>query len=376
MPDIPGSFFIDTPVAPKLDLAGAHSQLFQTPHTPSASSSLYRSISNSRKRQRRSYVDTQVSPESRLLWDSQSDLVSPAPLVNTDYRLADGGERTETILERHESGAELDYRPNRYRDNILPPDESVGSLSTMDGLGRKRDHQSSSPSCASPKSPSASWGRAVFSMVGGVAGKVWDFCWSGAFRGFYAGGGQGYKMTATAAPEPDRSAWQTESRLDNIFTSEARDETPVPGQFPDDQTHERVADRDDLPGNWVLVPEEPTSRETSPIHSARKVPRKSTTYRRSPMMPRLTKRQVFSPGRPSTSYSTPTKSPVRSSTKLRESPGAVDAQRYAAKVRRRELEEDASIRRLNKQLKAMIKEGKEALGTRIEIEDDLDLDDD
>jgi hypothetical protein len=94
------------------------------------------------------------------------------------------------------------------------------------------------------------------------------------------------------------------------------------------------------------------------------------------MMPRLTKRQVFSPGRPSTSYSTPTKSPVRSSTKLRESPGAVDAQRYAAKVRRRELEEDASIRRLNKQLKAMIKEGKEALGTRIEIEDDLDLDDD
>jgi hypothetical protein len=35
----------------------------------------------------------------------------------------------------------------------------------------------------------------------------------------------------------------------------------------------------------------------------------------------------------------------------------------------REMEEDESIRRLNAQLKDMIRQGKEALGTRVEVED-------
>jgi hypothetical protein len=48
-------------------------------------------------------------------------------------------------------------------------------------------------------------------------------------------------------------------------------------------------------------------------------------------------------------------------------------QRYAARVRRKEREEDASIQRLNKQLQAMIREGKEALGTTVEV-DDIDMD--
>lgn len=178
-------------------------------------------------------------------------------------------------------------------------------------------------------------------------------------------------MTVTTTPEPEQSTWQTVSHPDDVFASETRVETPLPGQFPDDRVQEHNPDPDIVPGNWVLVPEEPMSRETSPIHSARKVPRKNATLRRPAVMPRFNKRQILSPGRPSTSHSTPTKTP----TKPRGSPAALDAQRYAAKVRRQELEEDASIRRLNKQLKAMIKEGKEALGTRIEIEDDLDLDD-
>jgi hypothetical protein len=48
-------------------------------------------------------------------------------------------------------------------------------------------------------------------------------------------------------------------------------------------------------------------------------------------------------------------------------------QRYAAQIRRREREEDASIKRLNRQLQAMIREGKQALGSTVEV-DDLDMD--
>lgn len=36
------------------------------------------------------------------------------------------------------------------------------------------------------------------------------------------------------------------------------------------------------------------------------------------------------------------------------------------------MEEEANLRRFNQQLKAMIREGKQALGTRVEIEDDVD----
>lgn len=50
----------------------------------------------------------------------------------------------------------------------------------------------------------------------------------------------------------------------------------------------------------------------------------------------------------------------------------MEAQRFAAKARKRDMEEEANLRRLNQQLKAMIREGRQALGTRVEIEDDVD----
>jgi len=42
--------------------------------------------------------------------------------------------------------------------------------------------------------------------------------------------------------------------------------------------------------------------------------------------------------------------------------------------RREEKQQDASIRRLNDQLKAMIKEGRQALDTKVEVVDDEDED--
>ena len=57
------------------------------------------------------------------------------------------------------------------------------------------------------------------------------------------------------------------------------------------------------------------------------------------------------------------------------SPASVETQRYVAQMRRMEREEDASLRRLNRQLQTMIREGKQALGTQVEL-DDLDMDQD
>jgi hypothetical protein len=51
------------------------------------------------------------------------------------------------------------------------------------------------------------------------------------------------------------------------------------------------------------------------------------------------------------------------------SPASIEAQRYAARIKKEEQEADESIRRFNAQLQAMIREGKEALGTRIEVDE-------
>ncbi|EKD15329.1 uncharacterized protein L3040_001698 [Drepanopeziza brunnea f. sp. 'multigermtubi'] len=65
-------------------------------------------------------------------------------------------------------------------------------------------------------------------------------------------------------------------------------------------------------------------------------------------------------------------SPVRnnSATPILESPAAREAKRWAAVKQRENREADDSIRRLDAQLKAMIREGKEALGTKVSVEMD------
>lgn len=51
------------------------------------------------------------------------------------------------------------------------------------------------------------------------------------------------------------------------------------------------------------------------------------------------------------------------------SPAAIEAQKWASKKRKEDQEADKSMRRLNAQLQAMIREGKEALGTKFEVHD-------
>ncbi|WEW59607.1 hypothetical protein PRK78_005082 [Emydomyces testavorans] len=394
-----GDFFLDSPVPPKLDLTGARSQFYRSPRTPSATSSLCRSVTSSalagsRKRPRYGYNDLDSHQtfggfDDRISWgEDQStqfnDPTSPAPLVNTDYRLAGGGLESHklslatatTALEYDDNGAELDYRPSRY--------STFPMTITSERNKRKRERPPSSGNdteqADGPSSPSSSgWGRAMINLVGGVAGKVWDFCWSGAFRGFYAGGGRGYGMDASAAnafttPSLDQSAWEKLNQTSDLFDNKhvKPNDNLVNGW--------QQADND-----WVLVKNEKDFVETNSSSVFGKVPRRTGVMRhvgsRRPAIRAVPKRPSLTPIKPSSishqaSFTPSTNSQTANnpSKTSKESPLAIEAQRYAAKVRRREREEDASIRRLNQQLKAMIREGKEALGTKIEIDDSMDVD--
>ncbi|KAL4893013.1 hypothetical protein BDV59DRAFT_202004 [Aspergillus ambiguus] len=341
--------FIDSPIPPHLDLAAAPSQLFQVPPAPSASSALYRSIAlppSSRKRSR-------ASPENSRSWlGAPVDRRSPTPFL-------------ASALDDDDADADAAdvYRPSRYPNppRPYPLDTSLESLSDIGDLRCKRTRRdpSSSVVAATPAdekalpytSPDAAqlapvrWSRAVLNVVG----KVWDFCWSGAFRGFYAGGGRGYPLTVPT-DEPFRTEKPPVGRLES---------TPIPGEYPEEN---------DLRRNWVMV--SPDGDHDDDVVIAPSSRTRRVIHRRTPTSPSYSRRRAATKrtfmSHPSTIS---TGSQFAPPAKPHESPVSVETQRYMAERRRMEREEDASLRRLNRQLQAMIREGKQALGTRVEVDD-------
>ncbi|KAL3439504.1 hypothetical protein BDV09DRAFT_3562 [Aspergillus tetrazonus] len=355
------SFLFDSPIPPHLDLVGAPSPLFQVPPTPSASSALYRSISISQRKRSR-----QAQENSRV--DVFQTPHRPPPPVNSYF------EDPEEAYDHEDHDI---HRPSRYRDYPRTPlDASM--TDSVDDFRRKRcrredpslviaaspsgiDEKAAAPEHMATEARPFRWSQAVLNMVG----KVWDFCWSGPFRGFYAGGGRGYSLDPPQrTPEEVHPHRRSSTPYPVTIPPRSSPLSPppaekravsVPGEYPLDAGEEA------LRGSWVMVsPSDGASSFKTP--SARSHARKShaprrVVHRRSPS------RRTLIPHPP---FSAPAKP--------RESPVSVETQRYLAKQRRLEREEDASLQRLNRQLQAMIKEGRQALGTRVEVEDDLDMD--
>lgn len=71
--------------------------------------------------------------------------------------------------------------------------------------------------------PSASWGSFAVSALGGVVGRIWQFCTAGSFKGFHAGGGKGYEM---------RPSMETASMFHGDFPEHEYPQHHVPGYFP------------------------------------------------------------------------------------------------------------------------------------------------
>ena len=421
----PGLFSVDSTAAlpPKLDLnvvVGAKSHIFRPPRTPTVSSSLCASSTAPlasdcgsdvlcRKRSRRGSLishrvgSSSVCDASQLGLDSPGTS-SPVSLVNTQYFLA-GGLDTPTasfesgIARNSEFAAanDLDLHDRRgwaqsssvHSEGYFPP---FPPALRREANGRARLQRAQSPRRA--------WEKAIYNVVG-AAGKLWNFCRVTAFQGFYAGGGQGFRLYAPAElVRGERNMGrdlneQGEGSLMEVETSF------VPGRFPEEDFIPDYMSRDhtsphrpakkiqrekgggDLQASWIMVGNVETSRESSPVRlSARKVPSAASPSRRpasrAGRRPGLhTSRSSQSSfagspairsGRPA-SYAS-TRSPV--TTPKYESPIGAEVQRHAARMRKREMEDDAHLKRFNQQLKAMIKEGKEALGARFEVEDEMD----
>lgn len=136
-----------------------------------------------------------------------------------------------------------------------------------------------------PGSPSTGWGTTAISVVGGVVGRVWEFCKAGAFKGFYAGGGRGFAMTETGAvvdtdptlPPADDYSYSYHYHYDDY-------EHRVPGHFPASQPeHSYRASVDDVePPSTPAVYESEyghnDQRAASPAPSIPAAKRRQTTH--------------------------------------------------------------------------------------------------
>lgn len=363
-----------SPVPPKLDLADVHSQhFFQTPSSNSASSSLFHTISTSTRKRTR--TDASEKPHADISADDD-DLYRSSWLGRCDD------------MPGMAFGSVSDCRGQLP---LVPPIEaSVDSLtsSQTSGNSRKRSrretwlgpieqppHESFLEQNDDPTSLSASvgWGRSVLNVVE----KVWNFCWSGAFRGFYAGGGRGYHMPPGSSPQLGSEASSQFMPIEKPTDDEMaagfylrNQSTPIPGQYPEEQEMQKswvVIPQTDGPADYSSLEVEPSdlSTPTKRVHRFSGTPGLPASRSRPSALPRASKRSSLN-GPP-----TPTRIPILSpgSKKSRESPVSAETQRYVAQMRLHEREEDASLRRLNRQLQTMIKEGQQALGTQVDMTD-------
>ena len=474
---MPGSYFpdFDYSTRPSLHLTtvGARPPLFVPPRSPSATTSLSKSHSPnleaasngdavSRKRLRHNdYTSTfTLTPQQTKTWTkietpfAQSPATdcpiveSPAAFVNTIYRIAGGldtplAAKLDAEERQEENVRELDYRPNRM---TLAARQVSGSYfpqipaTAVSGghVGGKRAHSTGQ----------SKWGESVVNLVGGVAGKVFNFCWNGAFRGFRAGRGRPYSADGDTPAVVEQSTLMDIGEKDDVFNEQYEAQhyhhtTPVPGQFPDEgfiddymsqpqayranQVSTPVphgdGGRSTLRCNWVLVDNTDAYEQQrhSPLLSALGNPRKTHRQRRPVSIASLTAsghRPRLVSCRPSlagslgsnvkrpASFASPRASPGRSCASETEShdtgsvghrrsrssmasprrkaegelrhsfttPTSPDVQKFEKKIRRKERKEDENLQRVNRRLQDMIKEAKEALGTRIEVGDDQNED--
>jgi hypothetical protein len=476
---IPGAFNVvqhrDHGSAPRL--SGVNSHLFRPPkvRADSASSSMSltrstasisRSISTTpirpglgggRKRSR-----TEVETPEAVQDDWPSTMVdsteaigaeicpgSPLPFANSRYVLAGGMDTPTMKAARPASVDGTGYGDMAYRRSLgngghhLRPSESdlysemdASGYFPADGYGRDANGRG-----RGWHGPGANgWSKFAFQAVGGVVGKVWEFCRNGGavFRGFQAGGGRGYAMdhTERTTPHPldHDTYWQDEKS--STWGPIDRESTPLPGRFPEEDLIENYLDlpipeinsppakrrqvsrnntQDELTKNWVVV--QPSTPKATPSNAHVRPPSRfsqptaSSASRRSnvassrpasragssfapfqkPKIPRASTVSLM--GSPAllsnrgASFASPRASPnsriprpsqsKNSPARIPDSPSAREAKRWAALQKKQERDADESINRLDAQLRAMIKEGKEALGTKIEVEmeEDVDLSD-
>jgi len=399
------------------------------PSSASASSSGYLSSTTHTKRHRvstiaqnrpnhdLSYLTPRIVSDSALMDASLDNFPSPAPLANDHYYLS-GGFDTPTLAAATKS--------HYQNDNLALQNYRAGKPQTQDASYMSDISDSVNEPLATERngmgrtvktysSPAPGWGRLALGLLGTVAGSVFDLCRNSVFRGFRAGGGQGYT--------------EDYFRIGNIPTAPRhyRCSSPLPGRYPEDESSlflgDFEQDNDNTTllrpakrrqtahgGGWVVVERDLDMRDDSPhrlstrrtsaaLVSAVDSPPSAAsraTGRRSliPVSRRLSSQTtgaatppIRSPkltSTPTTRHRTslaPIRPPTHRSRRSSPRPSSLadrainardslspEAHRYIKRQGKRDRDADRSMYNMSRQVQQLIKQGQAALGTRISLE--------
>lgn len=208
-----GGFNFDTSARPGQPL---HANIFRPPPSPSASSynlakstgSLLSDISMSTAH----HTGTAKRKRARTRESTPLDWH-----MNMDGAF-DGREEERNREFRYTLAGQISTTPAAPpvgAENGLLEDSVYSDVDYRRALGPKTVLEAGSPidvpADATTSAPiSAGWSLFSLQTIGDMVGKVWEFCKKGAFRGFHAGGGQGYNVTGSTVTETTGKPWGLE----------------------------------------------------------------------------------------------------------------------------------------------------------------------
>ncbi|KAI1382621.1 uncharacterized protein F4822DRAFT_101137 [Hypoxylon trugodes] len=303
-------------------LSGVHPGLFQPPVSSPASHSSYMGKSTGsgysnnstpiHKVKRKRHGPKGVTPPGD--WAMAT---SDAGLSNDGVRTdrSEGGQLTGEGEKQYVLAGQMET-PNGVapRDITTAMEDSIYSdVDYRRALGSKRNRSDMDMNNTAPsptRSQQNGWGSFAINTIGGVVGKVFQFCKSGVFRGFYAGGGKGYDIRTSQRPQSSSSGqvWCNEHDIPTLPDLGPR---MTPGAFPQSDPsptpYERgtpestpppaakrrqITDKDELRINWVMVQEPADSLKPRPQSMASQASLGRTTPQGYPS---ITRRRINRP---------------------------------------------------------------------------------
>lgn len=408
---------------------GRNAHLFQPPKTPASVASTpshattstdYFSNGASRKRSRPassyheraqgakwntipSWAQNAATPNDDDVFSSGQDSL----VINEKYDLSGGydtpGLVTNIDLDRAIDQDAQDRRFTRDRDATFGDTGSAIS----GPLARERNGLGRGPNVNSADPP-VSWTRFAFSLVG----KAFNFGTS-VFKGFYAGGGDGYQFNEKQGldgassvsvdrwrgpPTPVPGSWQEDDffgdfEQDNPLSPPSSDLRPPNKRRQTDkdawvmvgtpdasgQSPKRKVSGGQVSQNTKLAPPRPNASRASSRRSLQPI----NTRRQTAHVAPLGSPAQFTAGHDRRASVAHMRSPVsrpHSSAGHRISPGggsgadyvSPEAERYMKRQAKQDRVADKTIGNMSRQLEELIKQGQAALGTKFSVEGDVD----
>ncbi|TGJ80758.1 hypothetical protein E0Z10_g8002 [Xylaria hypoxylon] len=247
---------------------------------------------------------------------------------NTDIMIGDRSDfdlRTNGTGRRYVLAGQIETPNGAVQKELGYIEDSVYSdVNYRRALGSKRscddlDSTTSRPmTIDSDNQISGGWSSYALSTIGGVVGRVWEFCKTGAFRGFHAGGGTGYGMSESMRQQPTdgRDGYSNQTGLDGYNIQAAireRDFSPLYGSLPqsdyspfyyEHETPESTpppapkrrqishgTPTDELRKNWVMI-DEPANVSRTPSLASRASSRRPVQRTTTPSLVRRISKPV------------------------------------------------------------------------------------